>query len=283
YMFILTQKTSYEMTYAWTIDKAVVGYTSKTVDQGQPATFNYTITVGHDNGTQSNWKVTGTITVSNPNDWEDIVADVSDSLPGGNCSVTGGDDVFVPRSDSVTLDYSCTFGSNPGSGTNTATATWDAGAAHTPNGSASGDAGFDFANANVNAIDECVTVVDDKATPGNTSDDVTLGTVCVGDANPKVFNYSLTFTGPAAGTCANFTNTAKFTTNDTGATGSDSATASVCNFNAALTPGYWKTHLARTRSTGCTGLPSGTGCSDNGPFTVTYLPKTLGGYNVDTI
>jgi len=279
-----TATPSYDLKYAWTINKTVVGDSSKMVDAGQPATFSYNITVSHDTGTQSNWKVSGKITVSNPNDWEDIVADVSDSLPGGTCSVTGGNDVNVPASGSVELDYSCTFGSNPGSGTNTATAAWDAAAAHTPNGSASGDAGFNFANATVNAIDECVTVKDDKGTPANTSDDVTLGTVCVvGDPNPKVFSYSLTFTGPAAGTCANFTNTAKFTTNDTSATGSASATVSVCSFKAALTPGYWKTHLARTRSTGCTGLPSGTGCSDNGPFTVTYLPKTLGGYNVDTI
>ena len=54
-------------------------------------------------------------------------------------------------------------------------------------------------------------------------------------------------------------------------------------FNAPLTPGYWKNHLALTGSTGCTGLPSGTGCNNNGPFTQTYLPKSLGNYNVDTI
>jgi hypothetical protein len=54
-------------------------------------------------------------------------------------------------------------------------------------------------------------------------------------------------------------------------------------FNAPLTPGYWKNHLALNGTTGCSGLPSGTGCSSNGPFTNTYLPKSLGNYSVDTI
>ena len=54
-------------------------------------------------------------------------------------------------------------------------------------------------------------------------------------------------------------------------------------FNAPLTPGYWKNHLALTGTTGCTGLPSGTSCSSNGPFTKTYLPQPLGNYSVDTI
>ena len=55
----------------------------------------------------------------------------------------------------------------------------------------------------------------------------------------------------------------------------------VCANN--LTPGYWKNHLALTGTVGCSGLPSGTGCNNNGPFTKTYLPKSLGGYSVDTI
>ncbi|MCE7989069.1 MAG: hypothetical protein DYG89_48570 [Caldilinea sp. CFX5] len=288
-----TATPSYDLTYEWTIEKAVVGSDSATVDQGQPATFNYNIAVSHNAGTQSNWQVAGTITVANPNDWQDIVADVSDSLPGGSCSVTGGTQVTVSAGQSVTLNYSCTFNSDPGSGTktNTATATWDADAAHTPNGAASGTANFDFATATVNAIDECVTVVDDKATPGDTSDDVTLGTACVGDPNPKTFSYSLTFTGPAAGACADFINTATFTTNDSSSTGSDNATVRVCSFKAALTVGYWGNHLAQTGAADCKSLPKGTGCSNNGPWAVTYLERIictdcvvgkLGDYSVGT-
>jgi hypothetical protein len=54
-------------------------------------------------------------------------------------------------------------------------------------------------------------------------------------------------------------------------------------FNAPLTPGYWKNHLAPTGTAGCIGLPDGTGCSNNGPWTSDYLPQTLGAYSVDTI
>jgi hypothetical protein len=54
-------------------------------------------------------------------------------------------------------------------------------------------------------------------------------------------------------------------------------------FIAPLTPGYWKTHLAHSGTAGCADLPSGTGCSRNGPFTKDYLPQYLGTYSVDTI
>jgi len=63
--------------------------------------------------------------------------------------------------------------------------------------------------------------------------------------NCKTFNYSLTV-GPYedCGTYE-FTNTASFTTNDTGTTGSDSWTIDVnvrCAGDCTLTYGYWKTH-----------------------------------------
>jgi len=56
--------------------------------------------------------------------------------------------------------------------------------------------------------------------------------------------------------------------------------------SAGLTPGYWKNHLAPNGSNGCSSLPNGTGCSRNGPFSVTYLQTgniKLGNYTVDTI
>jgi len=53
--------------------------------------------------------------------------------------------------------------------------------------------------------------------------------------------------------------------------------------SAGLTPGYWKNHLAANGTAGCSSLPSGTGCSKNGPFTKQYLPLNLGNYTVSTI
>jgi hypothetical protein len=53
--------------------------------------------------------------------------------------------------------------------------------------------------------------------------------------------------------------------------------------NGPLTIGYWGNHLARNGTTGCTGLPTGTGCSSNGPWTTQFLPQPLGAYSVSTI
>jgi hypothetical protein len=52
---------SYDNTYTWQIDKEVDKTRVKKV--GGNATFNYSVTVSHDDGTFSNVKVTGTITV----------------------------------------------------------------------------------------------------------------------------------------------------------------------------------------------------------------------------
>src|SRR4029079_16644544 len=63
-------------------------------------------------------------------------------------------------------------------------------------------------------------------------------------------------------------------------------------YNAPLTPGYWKTHMAST-SKGSQYYDSlcsdkkftgtGAGCSSNGPFTKQFLSQTLGGYSVSNI
>ena len=212
---------SFGTKYKWSITKDV-DKTKVTIAAGGSATFHYTVSVTHDGGTNSGWSASGKITVNNPNDFEDIVATVTDAVDnGGTCSVTDGVAVTIPKSDSVTFDYTCSWASAPSSdnGTNTATVTWDKAAAHTPNGSAHVDKGFSFATATT-VTDECVSVSDTYAG--------TLGTACVGDANPKTFTYDRTESG-VAGTCTDYNNTATFTTNDTGATGSDSKTVTVCS------------------------------------------------------
>ena len=78
---------------------------------------------------------------------------------------------------------------------------------------------FDFANPTVNEVDECVNVTDSMAGA--------LGTVCAGDS-PKTFTYTKTV-GRLRAQCGDYTvdNTASFVTNDTGATGSASASVDV--------------------------------------------------------
>jgi hypothetical protein len=238
--------------------------------------------VGHDAGTPSGWTVTGEITVSNPNDWQDITVDVTDAVDnGGVCTVDGGTAVEVPRSDSVTLDYSCTYASAPTAdeGTNTATATWDGAAAHTPSSSADGTAAFDFGAVEPNLIDECVSVSDpiDPNSPHS---------FCVGDTGDPTFSFTYTRTvnAPTLGSCVEYDNTATFTTIDTGTTGSDSQTVEVCNVRQPLTPGYWKTHLGPTAACRGLSLPQGTGCSNNGPWANQYFTNlTLGTYPVNSI
>lgn len=265
---------SYDLTYGWDIQKAVVGASKAIASEGYPVTFNYKVTVSHNNGTSSNWQVKGNITATNPNDWESVTTNITDSIPGGTCVVSNGT-VTIPADDAASVQYSCTFTANPETGTNTATSTWDADLFHTPNGSATGTATFAFGDPS-NIIDECVTITDDKYG--------TLGTVCVDtNTNPKVYLYSLTFNGPKEGTCIDYTNTASFTTNDQHITASDSAVVTICSYIAALTPGYWKNHLAITGTSGCNKLPSGTSCGNNGPFAITYLPLQLGNFSVNTI
>ena len=254
---------TYDNKYAWTITKDV----DKTrVEQvGGTVTFNYTVKVTHDGGTISNVKVTGKITVSNFNVDNITGADVTDKLSNGtDCTVTGGSSATLGPGDND-FDYSCDLGTSVPSGTldNTATVTWATQTLSTGE-LAGGSADFTFNSISFtgNAIDECVNVTDSNAG--------TLGTACVGDANPKTFTYSRTITVPQFG-CQSYDNTATFTTNDTGATGSAGQTVTVCGpaRTGALTMGFWQNKNGQGIITGQakTGVcPSGTWLRQYAPF-----------------
>src|SRR5262249_9580316 len=122
-----TANPSFTRTYNWSVNKSV-DKTSVNIASGGSATFNYTVVANETGFTDSAWQVAGTITVTNPNTWETITADVTDAVDnGGVCAVTGGIGALVPAGGSVSLPYTCTYTSapSPSSGTNTATATWD--------------------------------------------------------------------------------------------------------------------------------------------------------------
>jgi hypothetical protein len=70
---------------------------------------------------------------------------------------------------------------------------------------------------------------------------------------------------------------------------SDGACESLVGAFNALTPGYWKNHLANSSSKGpfystdCKNVSKyGGGCSTQGPWAIQYLPKSLGNYPVDS-
>ncbi|HEY3408773.1 MAG TPA: hypothetical protein VGK53_11440, partial [Propionicimonas sp.] len=225
-----TAAGTFNRTYLWSIDKSV-DKTKVNVEGTSPATatFNYTVNVSHDGGTDSTWRLGGTITVTNPNDWQDITADITDAVDvggGATCTVLGGDDAVVPKGSSLTFGYRCTFTSKPAySGVNTATATWDKTAYFTPNGAASGTAAVSFANPTI--VDGSVSVTDSNLVSGSNLSGF-LGVVTYESPSPTAFKYAITRTA-TDGECVDFDNTATYTTNTTSTTGSAKQTVSVCS------------------------------------------------------
>ncbi|HET9781292.1 MAG TPA: hypothetical protein VFR33_05890 [Candidatus Dormibacteraeota bacterium] len=214
-----TADTSFTRTFTWGITKSVDNTVIR--QSGTTATFNYIVSVTHDSGIDSDWQVAGMITVSNPNTWEDITTNVADAIDnGGSCSVIGGSNLTVPRTQSVTLPYTCTYASAPtkSSGLNTATAAWDSATAFTPDASASGSAGYTF-GAPTKIVDGSVTVTDTL--------EGALGTVSYADPSPTTLKYSTTVTG-TPGTCVTQNNTATFVTSDSSTNGSGSQGVQLC-------------------------------------------------------
>ena len=234
---------SYKNSYTWQITKAVDKTVVKQV--GGSATFNYTVTLTRDGGTISYVKVTGSIDVFNPNVDSNnntvavTIDGVSDQLSDGTtCSVTNGGSQSLTAAD-TTFDYTCDLSGLPqGELDNTATVTWSQ--QFLDNGASldAGSADFTFSNIAFaeTTVDNCVAVTDTyNATP------TALGSVCVGDANPSTFTYSHTVSVPQWN-CVTYDNTASFTTNTTGATGSASQSVKVCGpaHTGALTMGFWQ-------------------------------------------
>jgi len=211
-------------TYAWDIEKSV-DKTVKTVDPVTgTATFDYTVLVTPGDTTDSDWAMSGQITVANPNDW-DVVATVADlpSFADVSCTVAGGAGATIPANSSKVFDYDCTFPDDGlfAQGSNKATVTWDDDAAYSSNSSVSNTVQISTADWHVTPINKTVTVVDDKTDPAHP---VTLGTVNWADG-PKEFHYSITFDG-TPGACADYTNIAKIV--ETGDT--DDVKVTVCDY-----------------------------------------------------
>ncbi len=236
-------QTSFKRTYHWTIDKWA-DQSALTLALGQQFLVNYSVKVDA-TYTDSDWAVSGNISVYNPAPMAAKINSVSDMVsPDIAATVDCG--VSFPYLLAAGGTLACTYSASlpDASGrTNTATATlqnydYDYQMNATPDGTTdfSGTASVDFSNATMNEADECIDVSDTYAG--------SLGTVCYSDL-PVTFSYSR-WIGPYY-ICGDYTveNTASFVTNDTGATGSDSWTVSVhvpCEGGCTLTPGYWKTH-----------------------------------------
>lgn len=224
---------SNKKTWTWQIQKSV-DKTRVEMLNGN-ATFNYTVSVSHDGGQVSDVTVSGTISVFNPND-ASMSADVSDQLSNGvTCAVTDGAGATLAPGPND-FAYQCDLTGLPeGQLDNTATVTW----AEQPFGDetlAGGSESFTFTSISFSQVN-----VDDNVTVSDTFAG-TLGTVSQSDASPKLFTYSRTVPIPANG-CVTYGNTATFTADDTGATGSASQSVQACRVpprTGALTMGFWQ-------------------------------------------
>lgn len=233
-----TADTSWKRDWSWTIDKTV-DQPTVSVKAGATATVTYTVALGAVN-TDSAYRVTGTITVSNPAPIAASLTAVTDSFAGSNATVTCPS-TAVPAGGSLECAYALDL-TGPVDGTNTATATQQnyAYPAGTPTGTTnvSGTASVAFSATPTVETDECVTVVDSMTGASRS--------FCRGDASLS-WTYAHDF-GPY-GTCGStdYPNTATFTTNDSGTTGSSSAsvTVTVTDCNACfrnISQGYWSQH-----------------------------------------
>ncbi len=228
--------TSFTRTYDWGITKSA-DQSSLTLALNQSFLVNYSVTVdrtGLSGYTDSDWAVSGDITISNPAPMVADLADVSDVVSSGITANVDCPTMTVPAGGELDCTYTADL-PNADSRTNSATATLQ----NTPSGTTdfSGTAAVSFSSADINRKDTCVDVTDTFAG--------TLGTACYTDTLPKTFTYSRSV-GPYD-VCGPYTvdNTASFITNDTDTTGSASWTVNVnvpCNQGCTLTIGYWKNH-----------------------------------------
>jgi hypothetical protein len=121
-----TANTTFTRTFEWTIDKSVTPATWDLFD-GDTGTSDWTVDVMKNAGTDSDWAVSGTITIENPSDLDATIESVTDAISGvGPATVDCG--VTFPHLLAQGGTLVCTYDADLPDGTsrtNTATATLD--------------------------------------------------------------------------------------------------------------------------------------------------------------
>ena len=215
-----TATPTYTRTYTWDITKE--SDATYNLLAGQSVDHDYAVGVTQ-TYVDSAWKVTGTITVTNPNTYAVTNVSVVDTInSGGVCTVSGQASLLIAsiaaNGNSGPLSYECTYAAapNPASGTNTATATWDKVVNFTPTGSASGTAPAVFGGPTTE-IQPTVTVDDDNlvgenwaANRANASWDYSKEFACstdLGDYTDGKYSYTVVNTATINETGADATAT----------------------------------------------------------------------------
>jgi hypothetical protein len=264
---------SYKSTWTWGItkdaNKTVVSQLSGTV------TWTYTIVATRTSAGDSDVKVAGTITVTNPNADDVSGVDVTDHLNDGSnpygsaCSVTGGSDATVagtdPGPDTTTFAYSCDLGTTVPTVPifNTVTITWPDQFIF-PSGDFVTGGTLPFTTGAISftqtKIDDCTTVTDPNA-----PNPPLPATVCA----TTTFHYDKTVS-VTPNACVNYDNTATSTTKTTSTVTSDDARVTVCGPVAGgLTIGFWQNKNGQAILTG--GASVGTICK-SGTWLLGYKP-----------
>lgn len=223
-----TATTTYTRDYDWTISKSV-DQTNITLSPGQQYQVNYSVVANKDAGTDSNWVVSGNITVKNPH--PSLVASgivVTDTLSNiGVIPVTCPSTTLAAGATMV-----CTYSydlPNGDSRTNTASATTTT----VGIGAGSGSTAVTFSNPTT-TMDNCV----------NVSDSI-KGLLNSNLCSSQTFNYAVWIDASTLQCGQNTVNNIASLATDDEQTKTSTATVNVnveCNQGCTLTQGYWKTH-----------------------------------------
>ncbi|MCL1871994.1 MAG: hypothetical protein FWF90_16495 [Promicromonosporaceae bacterium] len=196
-----TAPASMQRTFLWDLAKDVLDPSTLAADANNQATFTYLVTATPRGFSDTDWTLSGTIRVENPNAWAVPLASVVDT-PHLGVGVTSavctpdapadGDQHVVPAGGFLEIGYTCSITGQPNlAGTNVVTVTWDPEVAFSATGTASHTEGVQFVFSPTN---QTVTVMDDKTDPANP---VELGTATWNaEGLPTTFPYEITVDGP---------------------------------------------------------------------------------------
>ncbi len=224
-----TVDASYVRVYDWEFVKTgTVGEITVGEDSASAA-VDYTVTATPKDYRDDYHVLTGTITVTNETvePRQVVVADVPAIGVDATCNIFNSagaptDTLSLAGSESVTLDYVCSFDGTPADGTNTATVSWGT------DNSASVTEDVVFIERTASFKD--ITVVDDQGNPDGPY--VELGTASWNsDRLLYVFDYTVTHENMPIGECTTVTNTAMIAEMERTTT----ATVEICP-EAAVTP-----------------------------------------------
>lgn len=223
-------KATFDRDYDWQLEKSLADgqqATVKSSDTGVEVDYNVTATAS--DAQDSNFDLTGTITVNNPNDASMSGVTLADQLNGANCVISlGGSPISNPVTvapGETVYTYSCDLPdttSASSSGTNTVSATWDADLYYGTDGEATASADYDFATVTPTVTDDEVTVTDSEFDLSS----VEGGNIVTVEDSPKTFAYSITWEG-VLGQCSDYVNTASLAEDD-GQVLTDDASVEVC-------------------------------------------------------